>query len=326
MFAAIYDLLDDVWNGAQTWLFQTLVQPLLLSLGLGDWLEDGYAAVEVFMLGGLQIAAILLLFRPLESIRPAEPWPDRRFVRVDLVYTALNKLGILPLLVFLAVLPLVDALDEWTRALGLMAPSLERLFPSLINEHLAVFLFYFVLYDFAGYWVHRAQHRFRWWWALHSVHHSQRQMSCWSDDRNHVLDDLIVSAVTAVFAALVGVQPEQFVGIILLGKMVESFSHANVRLEFGRIGERLVVGPRFHRLHHALADPSEPRIHDHNYAVVLPVWDILFGTAVFDRRTRPTGVDDAEVDRDNGRSWLGQQIAGFARVGRELARLVSPAR
>jgi sterol desaturase/sphingolipid hydroxylase (fatty acid hydroxylase superfamily) len=61
------------------------------------------------------------------------------------------------------------------RAWGFAPPRLERLVPWLGDNALASFLVYFVLYDFAAYWVHRAQHRFSWWWALHSLHHSQRR-------------------------------------------------------------------------------------------------------------------------------------------------------
>ena len=81
-----------------------------------------------------------------------------------------------------------------------------------------------MLYDFAAYWVHRAQHRFGWWWALHSLHHSQRRVTAWSDDRNHILDDLLVNLVLVVFAQFVGVQPDDFVLILMVGRLVESWS------------------------------------------------------------------------------------------------------
>ena len=52
-------------------------------------------------------------------------------------------------------------------------------------------MLYAIILDFADYWRHCLSHQFRWWWALHSLHHAQRQMTFWSDDRNHLLDDLI---------------------------------------------------------------------------------------------------------------------------------------
>src|SRR6185312_7153251 len=142
----------------------------------------------------------------------------------------------------------------------------------------------------------------------HSLHHSQRRVTAWTDDRNHILDELLVNLVLAVFAQFVGVQPDDFVLILIVGRLVESFSHVGLDLGFGWLGARLLVAPRFHRLHHALADA-----HDRNFAAVFPIWDVLFGTARFDLPPRPTGVDDREIDADNARGWLGQQVRVFRR-------------
>jgi sterol desaturase/sphingolipid hydroxylase (fatty acid hydroxylase superfamily) len=312
--------LIDLWVGTQTWLFETFVGPLLFALNLMEWFEPAFNAVEFVMLGVVQIAVIALVMRFFERRWSVERGEDR-LVGVDRVYTVLNKLGIVPLLVFVVAYPITQEIEHLVRVMGAAPPRLERLIPGLHDNAFASFLVYFVLYDLAAYWVHRAQHRFSWWWALHSLHHSQRRVTVWTDDRNHILDDLLVNLVLAVFAQFVGVQPDDFVLILLLGRLVESWSHANVDMGFGRLGARLLVAPRFHRLHHARADAREPHIHDHNFAPVFPVWDLLFGTARFDAQPRPTGVDDAEVDRDNGRGWLGQQVRVFRRFVAALTPL-----
>jgi sterol desaturase/sphingolipid hydroxylase (fatty acid hydroxylase superfamily) len=304
--------LIDLWVGAQTWLFETFVGPVLFSLNLMEWFEPAFNAVEFVMLGVVQILVIATVMRLLERRWGVERG-EQALVGVDRVYTVLNKLGIVPLLVFVVAYPVTQEIEHLVRVMGFAPPRLERLIPGLHDSALASFLVYFVLYDFAAYWVHRAQHRFAWWWALHSLHHSQRRVTVWSDDRNHILDDLLVTLVLTVFAQFVGVQPDDFVLILLLGRLIESWSHANVDMDFGRLGARLLVGPRFHRLHHARADAREPHIHDHNFAPVFPVWDMLFGTARFESAPRPTGVDDAAIDADNGRGWLGQQLRVFRR-------------
>jgi len=312
--------LIDIWVGAQAWAFETVVSPVLYALDLMEWYEAAFNAVEFVMLGLVQIAVIALVMRPIERRWGVERG-DEGLLGVDRVYTALNKLGVVPLLVFVAAYPITNELDHLVRVLGFAPPRLERLIPGLHDNALASFLAYFVLYDFAAYWVHRAQHRFGWWWALHSLHHSQRRVTVWTDDRNHILDDLLVNLVLAVFAQFVGVQPDDFVLILMVGRLVESFSHANVDMGFGRLGERLLVGPRFHRLHHARADAAEPHIHDHNFAPVFPIWDLMFGTARFGAAPRPTGVGDATVDADNGCGWLAQQVTVFRRfLGAVLPR------
>ncbi len=310
--------LIDVWVTVQAWLFETFVSPVIFAFGLMEWYEPAFNAVEFFMLGVLQIAVIGLVMRTVERRWPLERVADNQLVRVDRVYTVLNKLGVIPLAVFVVAYPITNGIEYQVRAWGFAPPRLENLVPWLHNNALASFLVYFALYDCAAYWVHRAQHAFSWWWALHSLHHSQRQVTAWSDDRNHILDNLIVNVVLVVFSQLVGVQPEDYILILMVGRLIESWSHANVDMGFGWLGERLLVGPRYHRLHHALANAEEVRIHDHNFAPVLPVWDILFGTAIYDRKVRPTGVDDAAIDADNGRGWLGQQIAVFGRFLKAL--------
>ncbi|SJZ69908.1 Sterol desaturase/sphingolipid hydroxylase, fatty acid hydroxylase superfamily [Enhydrobacter aerosaccus] len=303
----------DAWIGTQTWLFETFVSPVLFHFNLMEWFDDAFDAVEFFMLGVVQILVIALLMRPLEKRRPMENVKNRRLPAVDRVYTVLSKLGVVPLVVFVIAYPITNEIELQMRGLGIAPPRIESLMPWLHDHPLVTFLIYFALYDFAAYWIHRAQHGFSWWWALHSLHHSQREVTAWTDDRNHVLDSLLVTLVLVIFSQSVGVQPGDYVSILMVGRLIESWSHANVDLGFGRIGDRLLVGPRFHRLHHALGTPAEPRIYDHNYALVFPLWDMLFGTARYDRKARPMGVEDPAIDADNDLGWLGQQVAGFRR-------------
>jgi len=310
----------DLWIAAQTWLFETFVSPVLFWSNLMEWYEPAFASVEFVMLGAVQIAVVALVMRLFERRWPLEKDGDDQLIGVDRVYTALNKLGVIPLMVFVVAYPMTNEIEHLVRAWGFVPPRLERLLPWLGDNALASFLVYFALYDCAAYWVHRAQHRFSWWWALHSLHHSQRRVTVWSDDRNHVLDDLLVTLVLVVFSQIVGVQPDDYVLILMVGRLIESWSHANVDMGFGRIGEKLIVGPRFHRLHHALASPAERHIHDHNFAPVFPIWDILFGTAIYERKRPPTGVDDPVIDADNGRGLLTQQVSVF---GRFIAAITS---
>jgi sterol desaturase/sphingolipid hydroxylase (fatty acid hydroxylase superfamily) len=196
-----------------------------------------------------------------------------------------------------------------------MAPTLEELIPPLRDHPLLALAAYIVVLDFGEYWRHRAQHGFRWWWALHAIHHAQRQMTFWTDDRNHILDEVLAALWFGALALLIGVPPGQFPIILLVLRLFESLSHANVRLSFGRVGERLLVSPRFHRLHHGeLSAGATGR----NYAVLLPVWDWAFGTADFDRsRFPPTGAPDAGPAMERG-GWLRQQWAGFRRLAQAL--------
>ncbi len=142
---------------------------------------------------------------------------------------------------------------------------------------------------------------------MHSMHHSQRQLSCWSNDRGCYLDGALQSFILAGVGIVIGVAPNEFALLTLLSELMQNFSHANVRIGFGRFGERILVDPRFHRLHHMQVDPSRPELHNCNFGQVLSIWDVLFGTALFGEAVRPTGVGDPMVDADNGRGLIVQQ-------------------
>ena len=322
------DLLDAVGRAfdlAQQGLFEHAVEPLLQRLGEGGWAEDAFDATGWLLVGLAEIAVLLLLIRPLERWRPVEPVTDRTAVRVDVVYTLIHRLGLVQLAMFFLLQPALDATSGWAREQGLPTWHLDALVGSawhgVTDTSVFSFALYLLAFDLLDYLLHRAQHRFAWWWTLHAVHHSQRQMTMWSDDREHLLDDAIRAALFALVSRLVGVAPAQYVALVALTQLVQSLSHANVRLGFGWLGDRLLVSPRFHRIHHAADMPARA---DEaavplacNYASLFPVWDLLFRSARFDGGAAPTGIRDQSFEhggRDYGRGLWAQQLLGLDRL------------
>lgn len=316
------DILVDAFTAVQAWLFEAAVQPLLYETGLMSFQEPAYEATEWFLLGVVQVVLLALLLRPLEALFPAEQWADRRATRVDVIYTLLHRLGLVPLAMFIVLTPVVELLAEWQRAAGFTPFNLEGVWPGVTDVPLVSFVLYLIVLDFVDYWLHRAQHRYAWWWALHALHHSQRQMSFWADDRNHLLDDLIMDAAKAAVALAIGVEPAQFVLLIVATRVIESLQHANLRTALGPLG-RVIVSPLFHRRHHAIGVGHEGVHRGCNFAVLFPAWDMLFGTADFRAAVEPTGIRDqlpppAGAQRDYGRGFWAQQWRGLVRLAREL--------
>ncbi|MEF8728160.1 MAG: sterol desaturase family protein [Accumulibacter sp.] len=302
------DTLTEAFVFLQGWLLDHVVQPPLFALGLGSHLEMAFDGIQFFLAGVLQIGFAYLLLRPLEAWRPVEVWPDRRAVRVDILYSLLDRLGIVPLAVFALLAPLFAVIDGWLRLHDIIPPQLEDLFPGLDTRPLLAFLVYLLLLDFAEYWRHRLSHILRWWWALHAIHHSQRRMTLWTDSRNHLLEDLIGGFWFASIALLIGVPPGQFIGLLLVVKTVENLAHVNARLSFGRFGERLLVSPRYHRWHHALHLPAGRRYrHGCNFAVLLPVWDQIFGTQYHEQELPPCGLAGGPLPPEAERSGFWRQ-------------------
>jgi len=316
------DSLTDWFGQMQQAVFEAAVQPLALAVGAANLLPDAFQGTGWLLVGLLQIAVMLAVIGPLERFWPVEPIVDRAAVRVDVIYTLIHRLGLFKLVMFFTAENWLEAGIGELRALGLPTFHLDQLIPGVTDIPLVAFLIYLLVFDFANYWVHRAQHQFEWWWALHSLHHSQRQMTMWSDNRNHLLDDVIRDLLFVTLAILIGVGPGQFVALVALSQLSESFQHADLKLWFGRVGERLWVSPRFHRLHHSIGIGHETAgkgtLGGYNFGVLLPWWDMLFGTANFERRFDPTGVrDQVEQGRDYGRGFWSQQLQGLRRlVGR----------
>ena len=311
----MFDWLMNLWVDTSGAIYEGAVQPALYALGLMLWADRVQEWLDFALLGIVQIVLVYAVCRPLEAIKPVEAVTDQKAIWTDVIYTLLARLGLLPLIAFVALSWAERTLQGWLADTGFVAPTLETMFPGLRDWPLFALLLYVVILDFGEYWRHRFQHTFRWWYALHSVHHAQRQMTFWTDDRNHLLDDAIAAVWFGVVALLIGVPPVQFVLIVMLRQLAESLSHANVRLDFGRVGERLMVSPRFHRIHHGELSAGE---HGRNYAVLLPVWDWMFGTADFDRRSYPrTGDPNAPESLATG-GWFRQQVDGFRELGKAL--------
>ncbi len=318
------DFAIELFQRLQQALFEGLVQPLLYSLGMANLSEDAFEGTGWLLMGVLQIVVIVSLFRLLELWRPVEPVTDRQAVRTDVWYSLIHRLGLFKLLMFFTV-------EEWAfeaagelRLHGWQPWQPDQLWPGVTDIAWVSLIIYLLIFDFVDYGLHRGQHGFKRWWQLHALHHSQRQMTRWSDNRNHLLDDAFRDAAMVSVALLLGVAPAQFVAIVVLTQLLESLSHANVKLHFGPVFGRLLVSPAYHRLHHAIGIGHESQgpgsLGGHNFAVLFPVWDILFRTARFDFTWEPTGIRDQlpqEGGRDYGRGFWQQQWLG-------LRRFVSP--
>jgi sterol desaturase/sphingolipid hydroxylase (fatty acid hydroxylase superfamily) len=333
MIDAALATLGEGFARLQQLLFEGAVVPLLYALGMANLLEDGFAATGWLMVGVFQVLVMVALIGDLERWKPVEPVVDVAAVRVDVIYTLIHRLGVFRLALFFGVDPLWDRLfgeihgwpswhlDAW------IAPW----WPGVTDTTWLALFAYLIVFDLAEYWLHRGQHGLRWWWSLHALHHSQRQLTMWSDSRNHLLDDLIRDSVMVLLARAIGIAPGQFVAVVACTQLLESLAHANFRAGFGPLFERVLVSPRYHRVHHSVGlgheSAGKGSLGGHNFAVLLPLWDIVFRTANFEPRYDPTGIRDQlpdEGSRDYGRGFWQQQWLGLKRLAAS-ARLSSGA-
>jgi sterol desaturase/sphingolipid hydroxylase (fatty acid hydroxylase superfamily) len=137
-----------------------------------------------------------------------------------------------------------------------------------------------------------------------------------------LLDDLLRDVYMGVIA-LASAWSRQYVLLVSVSRILQSLQHANVRLHFGWLGERLLVSPRYHRMHHAIGvghENHDGKLGGCNFAVLLPVWDMVFRTANFTPEFVATGIrdqlpgPDGAPGREYGRGFWSQQWLGLKRM------------
>jgi sterol desaturase/sphingolipid hydroxylase (fatty acid hydroxylase superfamily) len=128
-----------------------------------------------------------------------------------------------------------------------------------------------LLSDFFIYWAHRLQHNIPFLWRFHKVHHSAECMDWLASYREHPFDSIYTVSIINLPILILGFPLESIAGIIAFRGIWAIYIHANVRLSIGKL--RVLIGaPELHHWHHDL-DKNRG-----NYANILPVMDLLFGT------------------------------------------------
>lgn len=291
------------------------IRSLLTGLGLGH--HAGVASLWLFFAacGVTELIISFLICTPLERFWPLTSWPKRNSITADVTYAFFVRIVLFPLVAYFEYDWLRQSLDGFLRAHNVTPLALSGLIPILASWPALVFILNFAVLDLADYWRHRLSHRYGWWYGIHSLHHAEEQLTFWSDDRSHILEDAITYVWLIAVGLAIGVPSFQFPFLILCFRLVGSVAHSNTRVSYGWLGERILISPQFHRTHHALRAAGRRST---NYGTALPWWDMLFGTARFHDNTVETGDAGAEPALANG-SWGVQQRAGFRRMVR-LAR------
>jgi sterol desaturase/sphingolipid hydroxylase (fatty acid hydroxylase superfamily) len=129
--------------------------------------------------------------------------------------------------------------------------------------------------DFYSYVVHRAQHKFPVLWAMHSLHHSAEALSMITGARHFWFEDALNTTIFPVMGIIFKIPPEVILTVAAIYIVPDGLlSHMNVRMSLGRFA-LWIQNPQYHRIHHSL----EPRHLDKNFCKLLPLFDVIFGTA-----------------------------------------------
>jgi sterol desaturase/sphingolipid hydroxylase (fatty acid hydroxylase superfamily) len=130
------------------------------------------------------------------------------------------------------------------------------------------------LVDGIYYVYHRLQHSVPLLWHIHALHHTDPAMNVTTAKRTHFLERPIQFLLLVLPVLwLLGYNEGGSAILAVTGPFLLYFAHVDVKVSLGPLTP-LVVGPQYHRLHHAL-DAHEQGT---NFAQAFPLFDMIGGT------------------------------------------------
>lgn len=134
-----------------------------------------------------------------------------------------------------------------------------------------------LLLDLIGaYLAHFTQHKIKFLWRFHLIHHTDTWVDTTSGNRHHPGESIIRFIFTTLGVLIVG-SPMWMVFLYQTLSVVSTqFTHANISLpdKVDSFLSYFIVSPNMHKIHHHYVLPYT----DSNYGNIFSIWDRLFGT------------------------------------------------
>ena len=148
-----------------------------------------------------------------------------------------------------------------------------------------------LLLDLIGaYLVHLIEHKVKFLWRFHLIHHTDTWIDTTSANRHHPGESVIRFVFTVLGVLIVG-SPMWMVFLYQsLSVVFSQFNHANIPLpkKLDKVLSYIIISPDMHKIHHHYKLPYT----DSNYGNIFSVWDRIFGTySYLDRDKIIYGVD-----------------------------------
>jgi sterol desaturase/sphingolipid hydroxylase (fatty acid hydroxylase superfamily) len=161
-----------------------------------------------------------------------------------------------------------------------------------------------LLLDLIGAWfIHWTEHKVRWMWRFHLVHHSDPQVDTTTANRHHPGESVFRFVFTTMAVVLTGAPMWLVFLYQSLSVALSQFNHTNITLppRLDRLLSLVLVTPNMHHVHHHHVQPYT----DSNYGNIFSVWDHAFGTfrrlghdqLVYGLDTHTDANETARIDR-----------------------------
>lgn len=143
---------------------------------------------------------------------------------------------------------------------------------------LSLYIIFGVLFlDLIGaYLPHYVQHKVKFLWKIHLVHHSDHKVDTTTANRHHPFESVVRYFFTLLGVAILGAN----MGLVFLYQslsvVLSQFNHANINIspKIDKFLSFFIVTPNMHKVHHHYVMPYT----DSNYGNIFSFWDRLFGT------------------------------------------------
>lgn len=142
---------------------------------------------------------------------------------------------------------------------------------------LATILLTILIVDFFGGWlVHLIEHKVKFLWRFHVVHHSDNNVDVTTGLRHHPVESVLRGLFFFIGIAVSGAPMYAVMIYQTVLIFFTAFEHANISLPkwLDNMLSFIFVSPNMHKVHHHWKQPFT----DSNYGAILSIWDRLLGT------------------------------------------------
>ena len=124
--------------------------------------------------------------------------------------------------------------------------------------------------------MHWVQHKTKFLWRFHLIHHSDTWVDTTSANRHHPGESVIRFLFTTLGVLIVGCPLWLVFLYQSLSVVATQFNHANIKIpeKLDLILSYFIVSPNMHKVHHH----NEMPYTDSNYGNIFSIWDRMFGT------------------------------------------------
>jgi len=152
-----------------------------------------------------------------------------------------------------------------------------------------------LLMDLIGAWfIHWLEHKVKWMWKFHLIHHTDQQIDTTSANRHHPGESVFRFVFTIMAVIIIGAPMWMVFMYQTLSVVFTQFNHSNIRMPkwLDNTLGLIFCTPDIHRIHHHYRQPFT----DTNYGNIFSIWDRMFGTFVIVDNSRLVYGVDTHMD------------------------------